>query len=113
MPMMFGFSAQRRQMLEAELVRVAEELPVYGSLRMHVVGDFARDEVRLDTPLELVIVHPTDEPYRRRADFFVDHLRPRLDIRFHVYTPEEFEQLADEDPLLIDAIALGEPVFGE
>lgn len=112
MPMMFGFSAQRRQMLEAELVRVAEELPAFGSLRMHVIGDFARHEVRVDTPLELVIVHPTDEPYRRRADFFVDHLRPRLDIRFHVYTPEEFEQLVDEDPLLIDAIALGEPVFG-
>ena len=110
--MMFGFSAQRRQMLEAELVRVAEELPVFGSLRMHVVGDFARHDVGADTPLELVIVHPTDEPYRRRPDFFVDHLRPRLDIRFHIYTPEEFEELADQDPLLIEAIALGEPVFG-
>lgn len=112
MPMMFGFSVQRRQMLEAELVRVAEELPRLGSLRMHVVGDFARHEVRADTALELVIVHPTEEPYRRRADFFVDHLRPRLDTRFHVYTPQEFEELADHDPLLIDAIALGEPVYG-
>ena len=60
---------------------------------------------------ELVIVHPTDEPYHRRPDFFVDHLRPRLDTRFHVYTPEEFEQLADRDPVLRRAVALGEPVY--
>ncbi|MCH8199347.1 MAG: hypothetical protein IIA54_04675 [Chloroflexi bacterium] len=112
MPMMLGFARQRREMLEAELVRIVEELPPLGSERLYVVGDFARREVRADTPLELVIVHPTEEPYHRRADFFVDHLRPRLETRFHVYTPQEFEELSDHDPILVQALALGEPAYG-
>ncbi len=111
MPMMIGFAEQRRALLEAELVRFVEELPPFGVQRLYVTGAFGRHEVRSDTPLEVVIVHPTAEPFHRRADFFVDHLRPRLQTQFLVYTPEEFEELADEDPVLIRAISLAEPVY--
>ena len=90
MPMMIGFVDQRRAMLEAELARFVEELPPLGVHRLYIGGAFGRQEVRSDTPLEVVIVHPTEEPSRRRADFFVDHLRPRLQTHFVVYTPEEF-----------------------
>lgn len=111
MPMMFGFAAQRRQLLEAELARLTEELPPFGVQRLYTTGAFARGEVRSDTPLEVVIVHPTDEPSHRRADFFVDHLRPRLQTHFFVYTPKEFDDLASEDPFLIRTISYAEPAF--
>ncbi len=111
MPMMFGFAVQRRQMLEAELVRIVEELPSLGVLRLYVTGAFGRREVRADTPLEVVVVHETGEPFRRRAEFFVDHLRPRLETHFWVYTPEEFRRHAQDDPVLAGAIALAEPAY--
>ena len=111
MPIMIGFAEQRRAMLEAELVRVVEELPSLGVHRLYVTGDFGRREVRSDTPLEVVIVHPTEQPFHRRPDFFVDHLRPRIQTRFLVYTPEEFETLVDRDPVLIRATALAKPAY--
>lgn len=111
MPMMIGFAAQRRAMLEAELIRFVEELPPLGVQRLYVTGAFGRQQIRLDTPLEVVIVHRTEEPFHRRADFFVDHLRPRLQTHFLIYTPEEFEALADQDRVLIEAISLAEPAY--
>jgi hypothetical protein len=108
---MIGFAEQRRAMLEAELVRFVEELPPLGVQRLYVTGAFGRRDVRSDTPLEVVIVHPSEEPFHRRADFFVDHLRPRLQTHFLVYTPEEFEALNESDPVLTRAIALAEPAY--
>ena len=112
MPMMFGFGQQRRRLLEAELERIAVEVPPFGALRMYAVGDFAAGAVRPDTELELVIVQITDAPAHRRADFWVTHLRPRLGVRFLVYTPEELDDLADVDPILRDAQAAGRVVIG-
>jgi len=109
--MMFGFAEHRRGLLEAELVRMVEELPKLGVRRLYVAGDLAARRVGAASELELVVVFETPEPYRRRPDFFVDHLRPRVGTRFHVYTPEEFEALAGRDPLLVETLALGEPAY--
>lgn len=109
--MMIGFAEQRRTMLQAELARFAEELPPFGVERLYVTGAFGRGEVRVDTRLEVVVVHPTEEPFHRRPEFFVDHLRPRMQTQFFVYTREEFDALRDEDPLLIRTVALAEPVY--
>ncbi|MBA2447293.1 MAG: hypothetical protein H0V51_04635 [Chloroflexi bacterium] len=112
MPMMFGFSGQRRQLLEAELRRIAAELPRLGALRAYLVGALPLGSVDPETELELLVVQPTDEPFHRRADFWVNHLRPRVGTRFLVYTPEELEALADVDPLLREAQRIGEAVIG-
>lgn len=109
--MMFGFAAERRRLLEAELVRVTEELPRLGVHRAYLAGDLAHDVVGPESELMLVIVQATDEPFRRRADFFVDHLRPQAGTRYLVYTPDEFEALAERDPVLIETLQLGEPIF--
>ncbi len=112
MPMMFGFARQRRQMLQAELQRILGEVIPFGALRMYVIGDLARGEVGPSTELELVIVQATEERYQRRADFWVTHLRPRVGTRFLVYTPEEFEALAETDPVLQEAQRIGDMVIG-
>ncbi|MEX2228516.1 MAG: hypothetical protein WEB13_02655 [Dehalococcoidia bacterium] len=109
--MMFGFAAERRRLLEAELVRVVEELPRLGVHRVYVAGDLATGAVDLDSDLALLIVQATDQPFHRRADFFVDHLRPQAGTRYLVYTPDEFEALRETDRLLIETLQLGEPIF--
>ena len=112
MPMMYGFSGQRRQMLDAELQRFVEEMPQLGMETMYVVGPFARGEVDPGTVLDLLIVQETDRPPHRRADFWTTHLRPRLGVNFFVYTRDEFENPPSTDPLLQDAFAIGERVYG-
>ena len=111
MPMMIGFAKQRRAVLEAELVRLVQELPALGVQRLYVTGDFGRLSVDPDTPLEVFVVHETEEPFHRRADFFVDHLRPRVQTHFLVYTRDEFETLTEIDPVLIRGLAIAEPAY--
>jgi hypothetical protein len=110
--MMFGFARRRQELLEAELQRFLGEVLPFGALRMYVIGDLARGQMKPDTELELVVVQVTDEPYQRRADFWVTHLRPRVGTRFLVYTPEEFDDLADTDPILQEARRIGMAVVG-
>ena len=112
MPMMFGFSGQRRQLLEAEAQRFAAEAHGYGALRAYLVGDLAAGRAGPETELEIVVVQDTDEPFHRRADFWVAHIRPRVGTRFLVYTPEEFEQFEQDDALLREALRVGEVLVG-
>ncbi|MDP8925167.1 MAG: hypothetical protein M3O34_20175 [Chloroflexota bacterium] len=112
MPMMFGFSGQRRQLLEAEAQRFAAEAYGYGALRAYLVGDLAAGRVGPETELEIVVIQETDEPFHRRADFWVAHIRPRVGTRFLVYTPDEFEAFEEDDLLLLEAVRVGEVLVG-
>ena len=105
MAVMIGFAERRRELLEAELQRMAAELPMLGVERSWLTGDLARGEVDVGSALELALVRETDEPFRRRADFFVSHLQPRVATRFWVYTPAEFAELGERDPILRQALA--------
>jgi hypothetical protein len=112
MPMMFGFAQQRRQLLEAEMQRIESDLSLFGARRVYLTGDLAAGRVTRETGLDLVIVQETDEPFHRRSDFWVTHLRPRVATRFIVYTPDEFEGLEADDSVLRLAIAQGTLVIG-
>ncbi|MBN4064746.1 hypothetical protein JYU04_03315 [Dehalococcoides mccartyi] len=112
MPMMYGFGPQRRQMLDAELQRLVDEMPQLGMTSMILVGPFARGDVGPRTVLDLVVVQETDEPVHRRADFWTTHLRPRIGINFYVYTRDEFDNPMRPDRILHDAANNGERVYG-
>ena len=104
---MFGFGTQRRALLMAELERIADELPSLGSRGTLLLTDLGANTVAPDAELELLLIQETDEPFHRRADFWVTHLRPRVGIHFFVYTPAEFEQLGDQDPVIREATQHG------
>jgi len=112
MSMMFGFSEHRRQLLEAEARRFAEEAPPYGAMRAWIVGAYGRGAVTPETELELVIIQETDEVFQRRGEFWEAHLRPRVGTRYIVYTPDEAEELEEADPLLRGAMTTGEVLVG-
>lgn len=113
MGMMFGFAANRRQLLEAELRRIAEELPRLGVERGYLSGALGAGVVDAESELELVLVHETAEPFRRRPDFFTTHLRPRVGTSFIVYTPKEFEHWQSEDPLLAGVLREARALEGD
>ena len=111
-PMMFGFGRQRRQMLEGEMQRFVAEMPQLGATRLFLIGDLVRGETtKPDTSLELLLVQETDEPFHRRSEFWVTHLRPSVATTFHVFTEAEFFELAETDPLLIHAQQYGDQLF--
>jgi len=112
LPMMYGFAQQRKQLLEVELERLRNEMPQLGAMRVALTGDLAMGHVTPETPLELVVVQMTDEPFHRRSDFWTTHLRPRIDTSFFVYTPDEYEELADRDPVLVAVAREGEVIIG-
>ena len=112
-PIMFGFARQRRQMLDAELMRLIDEMPPLGMTRLILIGKLARgSDVTPDTGLQLIVVQETAEPPHRRADFWVTHLRPAVATHFHIYTEREFDSLTSQDPLLIEATQYGERLYG-
>ena len=113
MPMMYGFGPQRRQMLDAELKRLIDEMPQLGMTSMFLVGPFVRGEVEPGTALDLVGVQETDEPVHRRADFSTTHLRPRIGITFFIYNSDECANSPGGDPLLDSAANKGEIVYGQ
>lgn len=105
--MVFGFATHRRQQLEAEFLRMAGSMRMLGAERFWLTGDLARGSVRPESELELVIVHETELPYRRRSDFFQTHLRPQVGTTFWVYTPQEFADCCETDRVIVEATELG------
>ena len=72
-----------------------------------------KGKIQPDTELDLLLIQETAEPFHRRSDFWVTHLRPSVGTRFLVYTPQEFEELAGSDPLLVETQAYGEVLFDD
>ncbi len=110
MPMVFGFAAHRRQQLEAEFLRIAGSMRQLGAERFWLSGDLARGDITPTSELELLIVHETEQPFHRRSDFFQTHLRPQVGTTFIVYTPAEFDELAERDRVIVEAIRLSDEV---
>lgn len=112
-PMMFGFGLQRKQMLESELRRFVDEMPALGMTRLILVGDLVSSRSNSHmSEIELVVVQETDEPFHRRSEFWVTHLRPAVATSFYVYTELEFAEMQDIDPLLIHAQHYGDSLYG-
>lgn len=111
MPMVFGFVTHRKRQLEAEFLRIAGSMRQLGAERFWLAGDLARDALRPDSELELLVIHETDQPFRRRSDFFQTHLRPQVGTSFIVYTPDEFAELCEIDPLIVETTNLSDEVI--
>ena len=77
-----------------------------------VVDDPMGRELGPWTPVRLVVVRDTDQPFPRRADFFYSHLEPRVALDVTVYSRQEFEELSESDGPLGRLLRSGEPIFG-
>ncbi len=111
MPMRIGFTEFRKQMLERELATIEELLPTLGVERVILTGDMVTGKYTPDSKINLIVVHDTDRSFGRRADFFFFHLGSLVDVETLVYTPEEFERLQDELPVLNAACRKGRVIF--
>ena len=111
MPIRVGFSQFRKQMLEKELENISGLLPQLGVERVFLTGDMTSGDIAPDSRIELIVVQKTDLTYGRRADFFFYHLSSMVSVDCQVYTPEEFETLANSLPALATALKQGREIY--
>lgn len=111
MPMRVGFSLFRKQILERELDSIMGLLPQLGIEKAILIGDMITEDYQPESQIELVIVHDTDRPFGRRADFFSFHLGSAVAVDTQVYTPQEFEELQETLPALYAACRKGRVIF--
>ena len=111
MPVRIGFTQFRRQMLEKELEAIEGMLPTLGVEKVILTGDMITGDYTPVSRIDLIVVHDTDRPFGRRADFFSFHLGSSVDVDTLVYTPEEFERLREELPALRNACKKGRVIY--
>jgi hypothetical protein len=111
MPVRAGFARYRKAMLEQELETVMQLLPQLGVEKVVLTGDMVTEDYSPDSRIELIVVQKTDFSFGRRSDFFSYHLNTRVAVDTQVYTPEEFEGLADQLPALSRACREGRVIF--
>ena len=111
MPVRIGFTLFRKQMLEKELELIQALLPTLGVERVILTGDMVSGDYSPDSKIDLIIVHDTDRPFGRRADFFSYHLGSAVEVETMVYTPQEFEHLRETLPALHAACEKGREIF--
>jgi predicted nucleotidyltransferase len=109
--MRVGFTQFRQQMLEKELNRIMEVLPILGIEKAILAGDMVTGNYHPDSRIDLVIVQKTDRSFGRRADFFSYHLNSSVEVDTQVYTPEEFETLRESNPVLKRTVEKGRVIF--
>ncbi len=111
MPVRIGFTLFRKQMLEKELELIQGLLPTLGVERVILTGDMVTGDYSPDSKIDLIIVHDTDRPFGRRADFFSYHLGSAVEVETLVYTPQEFDHLRETLPALHAACEKGRELY--
>ena len=111
MPVRIGFTLFRKQMLEKELELIQGLLPTLGVERVILTGDMVSGDYSPDSKIDLIIVHDTDRPFGRRADFFSYHLGSAVEVETLVYTPQEFDHLRETLPALHAACEKGRELY--
>ena len=111
MPVRIGFTLFRKQMLEKELELIQGLLPTLGVDRVILTGDMVTGDYSPDSKIDLIIVHDTDRPFGRRADFFSYHLGSAVEVETMVYTPQEFDHLRETLPALHAACEKGREIY--
>ena len=96
---------------EAAIRKIRSLLPGTNVTRAIVFGSAASASVTRGSDLDLLLVRPTRERFVDRAADLYRLFDCDLALDLLVYTPEEFERLKIESPLVRHAVATGEAIY--
>lgn len=97
--------------LQRVLEQIVERLASTDVQLAVLFGSLARGEVGACSDIDLLVVRPTDERFVRRADDLASLFDAPVGLDILVYTPEEFEGLKSENPLIREACATGKVIY--
>jgi len=96
---------RRRAVLEAELARYVQLLrEQYAPQRILLFGSLTSGEVQEWSDIDLVIVKETERKFLDRTREVLQLLRPQVGVDILVYTPDEFDQMAQQRAFVRDEI---------
>ncbi len=101
----------RQRELEAEINFLVPRLVMLGAKFVLVHGAVARGEARADSKISLIVVAPSELPFKERQEHFRAKLKSREPVNIIVYTPAEFNRAKKESPLVRLALAEGRVVY--
>ena len=100
----------RRRQLMKEMERVKRRLITMGAQKIVLFGSAARDDVTLFSDVDMLVVMPSPLPFVERLQGIYRRIHPAA-VDLFVYTPEEFEDIKDSNPLVRQALKEGKTVY--
>jgi predicted nucleotidyltransferase len=113
MPFKIGLKEERLKRLEKELERIIPMIIRSGAKKIILFGSLARGNIHKGSDIDLIIVKETDKRFLERLDVFYSLLLPRVAMDIFVYTPEEFERMAEENGFIRTALREGKVLYEE
>ncbi|MGB4205937.1 MAG: nucleotidyltransferase domain-containing protein [Bacteroidales bacterium] len=96
---------RRRAVLDAEVARYVQLLrEQYAPQRILLFGSLTSGEVKEWSDIDLVIVKETERKFLDRTREVLQLLRPQVGVDILVYTPDEFDQMAQQRAFVRDEI---------
>ena len=106
-----GLANKRRERLENELNRIIPEIIKLGVEKIILFGSLTSEKIHKSSDIDIMIVRKTDKKFLDRIDEFYRYLNPEVAIDILVYTPEEFEEMKENNPFIKSAIRNGRVVY--
>ncbi|MGQ9627309.1 MAG: nucleotidyltransferase domain-containing protein [Anaerolineae bacterium] len=98
--------------VESEIEHSREELASLGAEMVILFGSAGREETRLGSDIDLIVVMKSDLDFIERTAALYKALQPRLDADILVYTPQEFAKVSQTSSLVRRALAEGRRLIG-
>jgi predicted nucleotidyltransferase len=68
-------------------------------------------DVHKSSDIDLIIVKKTKKKFLERLEEFYNYLNPQVAVDILVYTPEEFEEMKENNPFIITALKHGRVIY--
>jgi predicted nucleotidyltransferase len=112
MPIKTGLAEIRKRKLIDELNRLIPEIIKLDVEKIILFGSLVTGDIHKTSDIDLIIVKRTDKKFLDRLDEFYSKLNPKVTIDIFIYTPEEFEEMK-ENNLFIKRALLNMPYQAE
>jgi predicted nucleotidyltransferase len=111
MPIKTGLAEIRKRKLIDELNRLIPEIIKLDVEKIILFGSLVTGDIHKTSDIDLIIVKESDKKFLDRLDEFYSKLNPKVAIEIFVYTPEEFEEMKENNSFIKRALREGVIIY--
>lgn len=101
----------RERILKEELEKIISRLPSLDIEKAILIGSLAEGKVHKASDIDLIIIKKTDKKFLDRIDEIYKQLDSKVALDVFVYTPQEFEQMKQDNPFIKRALKTGRIIY--
>ena len=91
---------------------VIKQLMPYQPDKIILFGSYASGQPREESDVDLVVIKTTNEEFHERQKKVRLLLKTTIPVDIFIFTPEEFEQAKEDNPLIKEVSETGKVVYG-